>query len=127
MITFERVSPTSTAPAAASSTTTNPLDALNPFSTSNPLNPMSPDNPLNKMGEMMSDLSNNLTEAINDGLSETINGVVERVVDQVGAKDFYYLYIQKVCSAQIASPGESNADGVKVDECRSWEDTDRSK
>jgi hypothetical protein len=76
---------------------------------------------------MLSDLYSNLTEAFNDGLSDTINGVVEGVVDQVGVKDFYYLYLQKVCSASLASPDESNADGVKVDECRSWEDADRSK
>lgn len=103
------------------------MDALNPFSTNNPLNPLSPDNPLNQMGDVLSDLSNNLTEAVNDGLSDTINDVVERVVEQVGVQDFYYLYIQKVCSAHLAGPDEKSADGVKVDECRSWEDVDRSK
>lgn len=115
------------ASSTTASTTANPLDALNSFSTSNPLSPLNPNNPLNQMGNMLSDLSSNLTDAVNDGLGDAINGITEQVVDQAGVENFYYLYLQKICSAALAGPDESNADGVKIGECRSREDAERSK
>ncbi len=126
---FENVTPTTTqaAPVTASSTTPDPLDQMNPFSTSNPLNPGNPNHPLNKLTNVLGELSSNVTDAVNEGLSGAMNGVVERVVDQIGVKDFYYIYLQKVCSGAFVGPGQGNTDGVKVDDCRSWEDAERSK
>ncbi|KAH6639426.1 hypothetical protein C7974DRAFT_131122 [Boeremia exigua] len=126
IITFERATTTQAAPAATSSTTPSPLDALNPFSTNSPLNPANPANPLNGLGDMLGDLSGNLTDAVNDGLGDVVNGVVEGVVSQMGVKDFYYVYLQQICSGELAVPDESNADGAKVGECSSWEDAKQS-
>ena len=70
---------------------------------------------------MIGSLSSNLTDAVNDGLGDLINDVVEAVVNQTGVKDFYYVYLQKICSGSFANGNDSNADGVKVTDCRSWE------
>lgn len=74
----------------------------------------------------MSNLSSNLTDAVNDSLGDLINDVVEGVVKQAGVRDLYYIYLQKICSGSFATKNDSNADGVKVADCRSWEDAGNS-
>ena len=76
---------------------------------------------------MLSNLSGNLTDAANDVLGDVINGVVGGIVNQIGVKDFYYVYLRKICSGVSAGANESNADGVRVDDCRSWEESGDSK
>jgi hypothetical protein len=100
---------------------------FNPFSTNSPLNPANLDSPLNSLGNSLGDLASNLTDAVNDGLGDTINGVVEGVVKQTGIGDFYYVYLQKICSGSIVRENDSNSDAVKIDECRSYEEAGNSK
>lgn len=76
---------------------------------------------------MLGDLSDNLADTVNDGLGDVIKNVVEGVVNQTGVKDFYYIYIQKICSGTLASGDDSNADGIQMDDCRSWEEAGDSK
>ena len=59
---------------------------------------------------------------MNDGLDDVVNAMVEGVVNQTGIKDFYYVYVQKVCYGIVARGDDGSADGVNVDDCRSWEE-----
>ncbi|XPS77818.1 hypothetical protein M3J09_009845 [Ascochyta lentis] len=127
VIAFDRASATSTTPSATSSTPSRPANPTNSFSTSNLLDPTNPDGLLEGLGDMLGNLSGNLTDAVNDGLGDVINGVVEGVVSQIGVKDFYYVYLQKICSGSFNSADGNNADAVKVDDCRSWEESRESK
>jgi hypothetical protein len=111
VITFERATSTSAAPSAASSTAANPLDSLNPFSTNNPLNPKNPDSPLNGLDDMLGEVSGNLTDAVDSGLGKLVNSAVEEMAQEAGIRDVYYVYLQKLCTA---------------DECRPWSETQES-
>lgn len=64
---------------------------------------------------------------MNDGLGDAINGVVEDVVNQTGVKDFYYVYLRKMCSGRRIGGEGSNADGVTMDDCCSYEEAGDSK
>ena len=111
VITFEQAPSTSAAPSAASSTATNPLDSLNPFSTNSPLNQQNPDNPLNGLSDMFSEVSGNFTDVVDSGLGKLVNGAVEEMVEAAGIQGVYYVYLQKLCTA---------------DECRPWSETQES-
>jgi hypothetical protein len=127
IVAFEKASATSAAPSATSSIRSSPPDVLNPFSTSSPFKPTNSDNSLSGLGDTLGDSSGNLADAVNDGLGDVIKDVVEGVVNQAGVKDFYYVYLQRICSGMFASGDDSNADGVQVDDCRSWEEAGDSK
>lgn len=120
IIRFEAATATSsTTPSATTSSSSNPLDPLNPFSTSSPLNPNNPDNPL-------SPLLGNLTDTVDDGLQTAVNDVIEAIVDQAGVRDFYYLYLNRVCEGDIAEGSGGNEDGIAVDTCPSYADASKS-
>ncbi|KAF1928493.1 uncharacterized protein M421DRAFT_62912 [Didymella exigua CBS 183.55] len=53
--------------------------------------------------------------------SQFMNLTLTNLVNQTGIKDFYYAYLQKVCSGSAGEDG-SNADRAKIDDCRSYED-----
>jgi len=95
---------------------------LNPLSTNSPLNPANANNPLNGLGDSLGDIASNLTDAVNDGLGDAVNGVVAGVVNRTGIQDFYYMFIQRVCSGSVVSEEGSNAGAVRIDECRSYEE-----
>ncbi|KAL1655266.1 sphingolipid delta-4 desaturase [Didymella pomorum] len=129
VITFEKASATSTARSASASASTaaNPLDVLNPLSTNSPFNPENPNNPLNGLGNSLGDIASNLTDVVNDGLGDAVNGVVAGVVNQTGIKDFYFVFVQRICSGSFVSEDGIDADAVKIDDCRSYEEAGDSK
>ena len=90
--------------------------------TSSPLNPADSDSPLSGLGDTLGSLSGNLTDAVNDGPGDAVTAMVEGVINQTGIKDFYYVYVQKVCYGIVARGDDGSADGVNVDDCRSWEE-----
>lgn len=76
---------------------------------------------LHELGDTLSDLSGNLTNAVNTGLGDTINGVVKGVADQIGVQDHYYIYLQKVCFGKHAALRGSNGNATQLSSCRSWD------
>jgi hypothetical protein len=100
---------------------------LNPLSTNSPFNPENPNNPLNGLGNSLGDIASNLTDVVNDGLGDAVNGVVAGVVNQTGIKDFYFVFVQRICSGSFVSEDGIDADAVKIDDCRSYEEAGDSK
>lgn len=96
-------------------------------STASPLSPAKPDDPLSELDSILGSLSSNLTDAVNTGLEDVINDAVEGVVKQMGVRDYYYVYLQRICSGSFSSKNGSNADGVAVTDCVSWDDAGNSK
>jgi hypothetical protein len=105
------------------STFTGESTAANPISTGGLLRSANADNLRSELNDMLGSVSGNLTDMVNEGLGDVVNGVVKVAVNATGIRSFYYVYLQKICSASIASRDDSNADGVKLDECWSWEET----
>ena len=116
-----------TAPSAKPTASSRPLDLLDPSSTGSPPNLATPENLLNESIITADNPSGNPTDAVNDGLGDITNGVVEGRANEAGTKDFYYMYLQKFCSGTLTSEDDGNADGVKVDDCSSWGDAGDSK
>ena len=75
----------------------------------------------------MGGIASNLTDVVNDGLGDAVNGVVAGVVNQTGIKDFYYVFVQSICSGSFVSEDGSDAGVVKMDDCRSYEEAGDSK
>lgn len=69
-----------------------------------------------------SPLASNITDVVNDGLGDAVNGVVAGVVHQAGIKDFYYVYMQRICFGNVAGEDGDDAGAVKMDDCRSYKE-----
>ncbi|PVI00612.1 hypothetical protein DM02DRAFT_526553 [Periconia macrospinosa] len=125
IIRFERASSSSSSPTSSASPTrttapSNPLDPLNPFSTASPLNP---DNMFNGLTGSIQPILGNLTDMVNEGMGDVINGMTQGIIDQTGIKDFYYLYADSICKGDVAngsSAAKKNSDGVAIEKCESW-------
>ncbi|PSN68539.1 hypothetical protein BS50DRAFT_490427 [Corynespora cassiicola Philippines] len=106
---------TSAAPTAtSSSSSSNPLDGLNPLSTSSPLNPNNAGNPLDGV-------LGGAADSAGDGIGNLVNGFVENMVKDAGLKDYYYLYLNTMCEGNFNDTG-ANSDGVRVEKCSSYSD-----
>ncbi|KZM25238.1 uncharacterized protein EKO05_0007434 [Ascochyta rabiei] len=126
VVTFERASATSTPLSGTSSTSSRLPNPTKSVLTSPPSIPTNSDNSLEGIGDILGNLSGSLTDIINDGLGDVINGVVGGIIKQTGVRDFYYVYLQKICSGSFSSADGSNADAVRVDDCRSWDNITES-
>lgn len=82
---------------------------------------------MSSLSDALGDFASNLTDAVNDGLGNAVNGVVAGVVNQTGIKDFYYVFVQKICSGSVVGEDGSNAGIVRIDDCRSYEEAGDSK
>ncbi|KAF2185484.1 hypothetical protein K469DRAFT_665086 [Zopfia rhizophila CBS 207.26] len=121
IIRFEPATSTSASPTSTSTSPSNPLDPLNPFSTSNPLNPNNPNNPLSGLNDILDPVVGNLTDAIDGGLQDSVNTIISALVDTVGVRDFYHLFLMKVCEGD-ATNSTNPENEVRIDRCSSYED-----
>lgn len=69
-------------------------------------------------------IASNFTDAVNDGLGNAVNELMEGVIENTGIKDFYYVYVQKICSGSTVGGDGSE---VKIDDCRSYKETSDSR
>lgn len=93
-----RVSSTAPSAPAFTSATASPLE-------------VSPDKPLRDVGESLGKIAGNLTQGVN----------------QTRIKDFYYVFVQKVCSGSVVGGDGSDAGSIRIDDCHSHEDAGDSE
>ncbi|ORX95924.1 hypothetical protein BCR34DRAFT_619799 [Clohesyomyces aquaticus] len=117
IIRFEPATSTAAASSATSAKATSsssPFDFLNPLSTASPLNPNNPNNPLEPI---LGPLIDNATGAIDGGLQNGMNAIVEAVVQGAGVRDFYNLYIESICEGDT-----TGTNGIHLTDCSSYDD-----
>ncbi|KAF2471763.1 uncharacterized protein BDR25DRAFT_193278, partial [Lindgomyces ingoldianus] len=118
IIRLEQATPTSTPPTSTASSTANPLDFLNPLSTSNPLNP---DNPNNPLSGLLGPITGNITDALNEGIEDSLNTIVGALVDAAGVRDFYHLFLESICEGDATNSTDGESE-VKIDQCSGYDD-----